>query len=57
MADTKEKLTNYAIGAGIGLAIYHFYLRKKYPNTFPALSEMSKMNQIGETGCSNCGQR
>lgn len=46
MGYTTEIWTDYAIGAGIGLAIYHFVLRKKYPTTFPALNNVG-INNVG----------
>ena len=47
----QDKLKNYAIGAGLGIVIYHWVLRSKYPTTFPALG-----TTLG-TGCNNCGQQ
>lgn len=53
MADIKEKLTNYGIGAIIGIVFYHYVMRKEFPS-LPALNSVSGN---GETGCSSCGQR
>jgi hypothetical protein len=49
MGEVTEIWTDYAIGAVAGVAIYHFLLRKQYPNTFPALNStnMNNMNNIG----------
>lgn len=45
MAGAKETWTDYAVGAGLGLVIYHYVLRKRYPNTFPALN-LNSIEQI-----------
>lgn len=41
MAEMKETLTDYAIGAVAGIAIYHYVLRKEYPSVFPTLNSNS----------------
>lgn len=51
MADITSKVTNYTIGAVIGIVFYHYVLRVKYPGTFPAL------NSANGIGCNNCGQQ
>jgi hypothetical protein len=65
MVDMKAKLTNYAIGAIIGLVAYHYVLERELPNTFKPLNtmnnangmgKMGEMNKIGGTGCNSCGQ-
>jgi len=37
MGYTTETWKDYAIGAGVGLVLYHFVLRKQFP-TLPKLS-------------------
>jgi len=54
MADTKQKLINYGIGAIIGLIFYHYVIRKEIPS-LPALNSVGSSNsEFG--GCSSCGQ-
>lgn len=48
MGNMTEDLKKYAIGAGVGLVIYHYGLRAKYPTTFPALGPETAQKLIRE---------
>ena len=45
MGQTTEIWKDYAIGAGVGLALYHFVLRKQF-TSLPALNNVG-VNNVG----------